>query len=426
MINKLILVYLTLQIIILVHEFGHYIFARFFNYPITDINIGFGKIIYSLGSRSFIFNVRLFPLGGFISIAHLGENDRWFNATMTYLGGACFNILLAFFCMLIAFQIGIYAQPAKVIKVDQNTDLITMVNNKPVNTWAEVNELALKSFIHQAPLTIQLKNGTINQIDTTNLKNFFEQQWLKTLQLSIWEPTLSPIIKHSKNSLLKTNDIILTVNNKIIKNNQTFKKFVQYNPNNTLPITLKRNGKITTVMVKPQAVNKYGIITLGSLDISLRQQTWPIDALMLQKYNFTDALVESFIFVGTKLSLQFWILIKLLQGQLNFDMLSGPIGIYSTIYQSMDYGIIGYLYTLSLLSIAVAMINLVPIPPTDGFYILIKSIESILFIKIGKRYIILLQHIALILIFLLIVNVSLYEIEKYILALQQEVLTYEI
>ena len=168
------------------------------------------------------------------------------------------------------------------------------------------------------------------------------------------------------------------------------------------------------------------MLNFGYLDVTLKEQPYPQDKTVTQAYHLLSAIKMSCIFIIEKLSIQFIIISKLLTGKLTLDMLAGPIGIYSALYQSINYGLVGFLYTISLLSIAIAVINLMPIPPTDGFQIVINSIETLMCGKFSKRYLILFQHICLILIFLLIVNVTLNDINKKLKAFQTEVKKYEI
>lgn len=426
MINKLLLVYFTLQIIILIHELGHLCFAKYFRYPISEINIGFGKILFGFTFKDLNFKFRLFPLGGFICIENLGDNDHWFSATMTYLGGIIFNILLAFLCMIFTLQLGIKTQFAKVLDVTKQTTMITEVNNQYVNNWIDVNNLVLWAFIQKRHLSISLQNGTNKDINTDDFSNFFNHKWLETNQLIPWQPTVSPIIKYSNNPLLMPNDRILKVNNITVKNNHEFQKFILYNPNKILNVLINRDNQEINIQLRPKPKKSLELISLGNIDVKLYKQKWPQDDIIVKQYAFPQSILQSFLFVIDKISLQFLIILQLIQGKLTIDMLSGPIGIYKTIYNSIDFGLVGYLYTLSILSIAVAIINLIPVPPTDGFFIIVKSIESMTNIKISNRYLILLQHIALIIIFLLVINISLHEIEKYILDWKSEVANYEV
>ncbi|MDG2348255.1 MAG: RIP metalloprotease RseP [Gammaproteobacteria bacterium] len=426
MIYKIILVYLSLQIIIFIHELGHFLFARYFKYIVTDINIGFGKILYAKPCNKFKLNIRLLPLGGFIRIEGLGDKDRWSNAILTYLGGIWFNLLFAFICMLIVFNIGITSPKPILVNKKNETLLIVNVNGKSVYSQIDLNNIILNAFIKNRGIEISFSNGIKKTIQTDQFEDLLNNKWLKQNGLTIWEPTITPEILNSNYPALKNNDKILTINGIRIKNNHTFKKIIEYNPNQPLKANIERNNKIKTIDLKPRGEIKYGMLTFGYLDVTLKKQSYPQGITVIQSYHLLSSIKMSCIFIIEKLSIQFIIIGKLLTGKLTLDMLTGPIGIYSALYQSINYGLVGFLYTISLLSIAIAVINLIPIPPTDGFHILIKSTETIMCAKFSKRYLILFQNLFLILIFLIIVNVTLNDIHKNLKAFQAEVKKYEV
>lgn len=425
MFNKAILVYITIQIIILVHEFGHYIFARYFKYNVTELNIGFGKKLLSLSKNNMDLNLRLLPLGGYVCIDNLGSSDKWIPATLTYLGGVIFNLLFAFICMIFVFNIGIISPKAKVTHENGEHFNIIKINDIPTKSWVDVNNLVLWSFLKKNNFIIVLNNKQKLNIQTANFENLFQNKWLKENKLSIWEPQMPPIILKSNYDQLFINDVILSVNEKEIKNNQDFKNFIQYNPNQLLKTKINRNKDIIYINLIPKP-KKYFFLTYGYLDVELKQQSWPQETIIKKSYNIFNAIKYASLFVFEKIYLQYVILKNLIFGNLTIDMLSGPVGIYNVLYQSIDLGLVGFLYTISILSIAIAVINLVPIPPTDGFFIVIKSLESILCAKFSKRYLILLQHITLILIFLLLVNVTLNDIKKNLTTLKNKVDIYEV
>ena len=426
MVNKFILVYLTIQIIIFIHELGHFFFAYIFKYTISEISLGFGRTIYSKSINHLKFNIRLLPLGGFVCINELGHMDRWGTATIIYLGGVIFNILFALICIIFVFNIGITSSKPFVTDKDNHIKMITYINNNHVTNWMNINELALLAFLNSSKLTLTFNDKSKSTFNTSHFESFFENTWLNEHGYRIWEPTLPPKILFSNNEKLEEGDIVLKVNTRYVKNNDDLKKIIQYNPNKPLIMKIIRDNKLINVEIMPKKSRSFDFITLGYLDIKLSQQKWPTDHITNTQFTFIKSLTQSIKFVFNKIYLQYLIILKLLTGVLTLDMLSGPIGIYSSIYQSFDYGIVGYLYTLSLLSIAVAMINLIPIPPTDGFYIIVKTFESLTSLKISKRYLLLFQHITLIFIFLVVVNVSLNEIKKFLISWQKEVTKYEI
>lgn len=86
-----------LSLVILVHELGHYFFARLAGIHIVSFNIGFGKILCSTKRNGTLYALRLFPLGGYVQFApdERYESKSWLKRFGAIGGGALFNILFA-------------------------------------------------------------------------------------------------------------------------------------------------------------------------------------------------------------------------------------------------------------------------------------------------------------------------------------------
>ena len=106
-------------IIVFIHEFGHYFFARLFNVKVTDFSIGFGKILYEYkDKRNTKWKISLIPLGGYVKIkglesifrnknidieANSFENISLIKKIFVLLAGSFFNIISAWICLFFIF-----------------------------------------------------------------------------------------------------------------------------------------------------------------------------------------------------------------------------------------------------------------------------------------------------------------------------------
>lgn len=426
MLYKIFLVYLTLQIIVLIHELGHYFFARICGYKVKDINIGLGHAWFSVNLKTLTCHLRYVPLGGYVSIDNLGNHDRWLPAILTLLGGVIFNLLCALVCLSILFNIGFYTQSPTIVNQNNESIEILKINDKPVKNWFQTKQYLLKAYLTQTPISIYLSNDKKVSFKSVDIKEYLDDTWLEKKNYRLWQLNIAPVILNSNNTQLLPKDVIQKVNGQSIHNNAELKKWIQYNPNHTLSLSVLRNGKVYIIKVIPKPIFYVPNIAFGKLDINLKPQPFNDSHLIYLQYTSLSAIKTAFIFIAKSIYLQYLVIKGLILGTLNLNMLSGPIGIYNTIFASLNHGLIAYLYTLALLSIAVAMINLIPIPPTDGFHIICKSITSITHWELSDRYINLLNRISLILIFLLLVNVTLNDIHQSIIHLQRDIEKYEV
>ena len=159
-ISILILIFI-LGIIILVHEFGHFIWAKKFGVHIYEFSIGMGPVIHThKGKDKINYNIRAFPIGGFVSMA--GEvyedadgsvkkedymcNKPWWQRIIILVAGVVNNFILAIVLLFISALIwGGSTLDAKVKNTVEgypmaeagikSGDIITSINGKKVNTW---------------------------------------------------------------------------------------------------------------------------------------------------------------------------------------------------------------------------------------------------------------------------------------------------
>ncbi|MCK4859070.1 MAG: RIP metalloprotease RseP [Candidatus Omnitrophica bacterium] len=170
---------IVLSILILVHEFGHFIVAKKSGVKVERFSIGFGKEIIGWTRGETRYSVSLLPLGGYVKMA--GENqsevsnkpDEFFCQPIKkrfwiLSAGAIFNYLLGFLLFFFIFMLGnpqLTAQigeikegfPAE--KILQKGDYIISINNKAVSHWEEMAKIISQS---KEPLNLIIKRGSEN------------------------------------------------------------------------------------------------------------------------------------------------------------------------------------------------------------------------------------------------------------------------
>lgn len=183
-ITLLVLIFI-LGIIILVHEFGHFIWAKKFGVFIYEFSLGMGPVIYTHKGRDNInYNVRAFPIGGFVSMA--GEvyeddtkipkekfmcNKPWYQRVIVLVAGVVNNFILA---IVILFLMGLFSgvtttKPVVGTILEDSAiaksgieigDEIVKVNNITVHSWDKM-QIALyrKSNDNTYNITVKKKDG---------------------------------------------------------------------------------------------------------------------------------------------------------------------------------------------------------------------------------------------------------------------------
>jgi len=312
-INILIFV-LILSVIVAIHEFGHFIFAKLTGVYVYEYAIGMGPKIFSFKPKKSetTYSLRAIPLGGFCSLAgedtdsddleKVPENRRlqakkpWQRFLIMFFGPG-FNFLLA---IIILF-------------------FIAMVwggtTYDPIISTVTKDTPAYEAGIEQGDKIIKIDNHKIKTLDDVSL------------YLALTDKTKNTTIKVEKNDTKKVETYKIKPK-KVTKDKQT-----------TYVYGIGLKAEKTTGFVN---ACKYVVVKTKSL---FRQMFVTIEALFTGKVSVND--------------------------------LSGPVGIYSIVSEQAKNGIADLLYLMAYLSINVGFINLLPIPAFDGGHILFILIELI-------------------------------------------------
>ena len=319
MILSIIYFILILGLIVLVHEFGHFIFAKIFHVHVYEFAIGMGPKVWSseklrakrkkAGKKvsETIYSIRLIPIGGFNQLAGegleedkkvpkknlLGSKPAWQRFLIMFFGAGN-NFILAFVVLLLcAF---IFGSP------DTSTTVYEVIPESP---FADAG-----------------------------------------------------ILKGDK---------ILSINNKNVKTLDDVQIYMAIAGENETTFKILRNNKEYTYKVTP----------LTGEEKEEKGYSFGI------KFNnkFERGFIRSFKYAGHKfysITRQVFITIKeLFTGGVSVKQLSGPVGIFTIVDSQAEQGLEAVLYLVAYLSINVGVMNLIPFPAFDGGHILFLIIEKI-------------------------------------------------
>ncbi len=310
---SIIILILILGLIILIHELGHFLWAKKFGVHIYEFSLGMGPIIYSKKGKDGIdYNIRAIPIGGFVSMA--GEvyeddseqkipkdkfmcNKKWYQRIIILAAGVVNNFISA---ILILFVISLIWGGSTLLPVIKE-----VTPEKPV---------ALSGM--QAGDTIKEING--HEIDT-------------------WD--IAQIVLH-----MKDDDGIYE-----------FK-------------VEKENGDIKTYDVEPEIVKDDNGNETKLFGISIEAETTE---------TFMDSVKYAFNKFGTIVESMWLTISGLFTGSIGLDSLAGPIGMYEVVDASAAMGLSNIIYLIAFLSINVGFLNILPFPAFDGGRIIFLIIEKI-------------------------------------------------
>lgn len=189
----------TLGIIIFAHELGHYFAARYFKVSVHDFSLGFGKILWqrftSKQSDKTNFQVRLFPIGGFVNL-DLSSKHRLLHRSLIIIAGPVFGLVFGLLVLVLSLQIGFKIQKPEIYQVAKNSpaelakvqpgEVIIAINNNKINHLGEFFIFLLKDLNTQGSFIITTtdktaKNGELRtyKIDYDLNKLFDEDDPIK-------------------------------------------------------------------------------------------------------------------------------------------------------------------------------------------------------------------------------------------------------
>ncbi len=351
---KILLLIFILGIIILVHEFGHFIWAKTFGVHIYEFSIGMGPLLHThKGKKDGInYNIRAIPIGGFVSMA--GE----------------------------VYDSGEVDENNKKIKKDK-----LMCNKK---WWQRL---------------IILVAGVVN--------NFILAIVILFIYTLIWgggaiTPKVLNVVedKPAAAAGLKSGDVITNINGYNVSSWDKAQIILYYkNTNEYYTFEVKHtDGTKEEIKIKPEIIKDeetgaesklFGI----QIDAEDTSNVFKSFIYSIRKFN---SIISSMVYT-------IW---GLISGKIGLSALSGPVGIYEAVGETINYGINYFLYILAFLSINVGFINILPFPAFDGGHVLFLIIEKIKGSPVNAKIENTCHLIGFILVFLLMIVVTISDIIK--------------
>ncbi len=312
MFNLIIFIFI-LSVLIIVHEFGHFIMAKKAGVRVEQFSLGFGKVLFRKKKNNTEYSISAIPLGGFVKLAgdnleeYSGKPDEYlaqpaFKRFWIILCGPLLNYILGILLFWLIFFIGYPTLTTKVGGLLDGFgaqeaglavgDEITAIDGQKIKYWEELQKAIYA-------------RKTAQYVDVHLLRAGKELEFKVRLK----EETLEDQIgrKH-KSGLLG-----ITPFNEIVK--------VRHGFFPALGLGLKRAGELT-------------LMTYQALG-------------------------------------------RLLTGQLSIrDSMTGPLGIFFITSQAASLGVIALLHLMAVLSLSLAIFNLLPLPILDGGHIALLALEK--------------------------------------------------
>lgn len=369
-------------VIVVVHEFGHFYFAKKSGILVREFAIGMGPKIFShIDKEGTTYTIRILPLGGYVRMAGWGD-DKTEIKTGTPANLTLNKEGIVTRINLSGKQLDNTSLPINVTAYDLEDKLtITGLVLSETKTYSVDHDATIieedGTEVRIAPLDVQYQNASVWGRLITNFAgpmNNFILGLVVFIALAFIQGGVQDLstnqVRVSENGPaasagLKNNDRILQIGSHKVSNWEQLTAAVEKSTsrlekNQKLALKIKSKEVVKTINVKPQKVDKYYIIGI-------------MPAL---KTSFKDKLLGGFKLAWESF---FRILneLKKLIAHFSINKLGGPVALYQASSQAAKNGFVTVLNLMGLISINLGIMNLIPIPALDGGKIVMNILEAI-------------------------------------------------
>ncbi|HQS82508.1 MAG TPA: RIP metalloprotease RseP [Thiobacillus sp.] len=392
----------AIGILVVVHEFGHYLAARLAGVKVLRFSVGFGRPLLSrrFGRDQTEWVLSTLPFGGYVKMLDEREGEvpaaeahRSFNRATVWRrigivsAGPIANFLLAIVFYWALFLNGLPAIKPMIGEPPAGTpaaqvglaagDEIRRVNGKDTPSFQDLRLNLMRAGVAGDALTLELADGRSVQLDAAPMQTEnLELDILLPLGIVRYDPLLDPVIGTvlpdgaAARAGFQPGDRLLAANGEQLASWQDWVQQVRQHPAQPLRIEYERQGQRGELTVVPEAVDEAGqrVGKIGAgpqIDEAVRTALMtevrygPIDALWRGAVKTWDMSVFTLEMMG-----------RMVLGQVSWKNLSGPLTIADYAGQSAALGWISFVGFLALVSVSLGVLNLLPIPLLDGGHLM--------------------------------------------------------
>lgn len=372
-------------VLVIVHEFGHFFFAKRSGILVREFSIGMGpKLIAHMGKDGTTYTLRLLPIGGYVRMAGLEDEETELSPGM---------------------PLSVELTPKNEVRRINVSKKVQLPNSIPMELISAdlVDDLVIKGYVNGdesqemtykvqhdatvieengtevriAPRDVQFQSAKLGSRILTNfagpMNNFILTVVLfialAFLQGGVAVYNTNQIGEVQENSPaatagLEDNDTILAVDGKKISSWDDLTNTVTKKPGKELTVLIEQDGKEKTVQMTPKTIKSNG------------EKVGQIGVGPYMKTGFGDKVIGGLT--------QSWDMVKRIFSALgslftgfSLDKLGGPLMMYQMSAEASRAGVKTVIYLMALLSVNLGIVNLLPIPAFDGGKILLNLIEGI-------------------------------------------------
>ena len=406
----------ALGVLVTIHEFGHYWVAKKAGVRILRFSLGFGRPLWQtrFGADGTEFAIAAIPLGGYVKMlderegpVDPAERHRAFNTqplarrAAIVAAGPLANFLLALVVYWAMFMVGVTGTRPLIGDVAAGGvaahaglragDEILAVDGRGTAIWDNVMSTAIEAILdsNAVRLTVRGADGLRREVsldfsslsvDDLSRGDFFAKVGFEPRRPKV-PPVIGRVLAGESAAIagLQPGDRVVALDGQAVDDWLHWVEQIRANPGRRLDLVVDRNGETRTLTLQPRASVEDGK-KIGRIGAEVAPFDTSADAppTATERYDPLTAAARAFTRTQdvTLTTLKF--LRKMVLGEASVQNLSGPISIAQFAGASAKLGMSRFLEFLGLVSVSLAVLNLLPIPMLDGGHLMYYLIESII------------------------------------------------
>ncbi|OEZ58164.1 RIP metalloprotease RseP [Duganella sp. HH105] len=416
--------------LIIFHELGHYLVARWCGVKVLRFSVGMGKVVWSrrFGPDQTEWAVSALPLGGYVKMLDAREADLgdlppedlkreftrqnvWKRIAIVAAGPAA-NFLIAIVLFAGLYMHGV-EEPTSKISVRANEvataaavptaawsaglrsgDVVTAVNEQPVAVWSELRWNLIQSAIDKTEARIAVERtgqGRFTFVLPAAVLATLDLEGDVPGKLGVGVARPAPVVQEvvaggpaARAGLLK-GDLLLSVDGTPVADGIAFIDIIRAAAGKTVQVAVRRAGQELVLPMVPlaeQAKTGKGTVTVGKISAYVAQlpdmisvPSSPLAAVGKAVARVWDTCTMTVKMIG-----------KMITGEVSLKNVTGPITIADYAGQTARMGAASYLSFIAFISISLGVMNLLPIPVLDGGHLLYYSLEVLTGRSVPERF----------------------------------------
>jgi regulator of sigma E protease len=403
----------VIGILILIHELGHFFVARLCGVGVERFSIGFGPVLMRWRGKETEYCLSAIPMGGYVKM--MGEESPieggaalpfdpkkafalkplWARFLIVFAGPGMNFVLAAIIFAIVLATVGRPVWPAAVGKVADGSpaaaaglrtgDVITAVNDRPIYYWEDLERVVADS--NGRPLTLRVRRADAEQTITLTPRRKPVTDPIFKETREVWDigagpqlvPQISSVAPESPAAKagIQPGDVVIAVAGQPVYTPEDLVEAIRTRPGQPFEVTVERDGKRLTLTVTPEAT-KEKTPTGEELVVGKIQAGIATKAVRFEPYNPVQAVSYGVARTWDMTVLTVKGLWKLVSRQIDSSNIGGPIQIATEAGKQAKEGMGSLALFTAIISVNLAVLNLLPVPMLDGGHLFFFVIEAVL------------------------------------------------